>query len=75
MWRVLWLVLGSGRGGARPLASARAGLQRRVAVCGSAGIIGADRSWTAAMISVLSIPQVPGGDGEVGMLELSLDHE
>ena len=35
--------------------SARA--QRRGAVRGSAGIIGAGRSWTAAMISVLSIPR------------------
>ena len=31
--------------------------QRRGAVRGSAGIIGAGRSWTAAMISVLSIPR------------------
>ncbi len=47
-----------GRAGARPRCLGRAGVfQRRVAVCGSAGIIGADRSWTAAMISVLSIPR------------------
>jgi hypothetical protein len=40
-----------------------------------AGIMGAGRSWTVWMISVLSIPQVGGRDAEVGVAQLSLDHD
>jgi hypothetical protein len=40
-----------------------------------AGIIGVGRSWTVWMISVLSnAAQVCGGNSEVAMPELALDH-
>jgi hypothetical protein len=39
-----------------------------------AGIIGALRAWTVAMISALVDPlQIDGGDAEVGMPQLALD--
>ena len=39
-----------------------------------AGIIGARRARTAPITSSLSILQVDGGDAEVGVPELALDH-
>jgi hypothetical protein len=38
-----------------------------------AGIIGALRAWTVAMISAFDPLQIDGGDAEVGMPQLALD--